>query len=156
MFWRNIFKIRSIWKLHEQETEPGIKRNKRDGSKLQPKNSIWRLQWSYFMIRTWFILNYGYQVYIATERDLQQKCFTDTVTFIFSKRSINGPLVIRKHGIDIEWHQIDRNLSKFKTIITKFPQIFSIFPDNVTKNLHMFADLFYEPLFRFISHFLCF
>ena len=62
MFWRNIFKIRSIWKFHEQETEPGIKRNKRAGFKLQRKNYIWRLQWSYFMIRTWFILNYVYQV----------------------------------------------------------------------------------------------
>ena len=28
--------------------------------------------------------------------------FTDTVTFIFRKRSINGALVTRQHGIDIK------------------------------------------------------
>ena len=82
--------------------------------------------------------------------------FTDTVTFIFSKRSINGALVIRQHGIDIEWHQIDRNLSKFKTIITNFPQILSIFPDNVTTNLQVCKPVLqssglYYPLFMVLK-----
>ena len=70
--------------------------------------------------------------------------FIGTVTLIFSKCSINGALIIRQQGTDIKWHQIDRNLSKFKTIITNSPKIISIFPGNVITNSHMFANCLYN------------